>query len=436
MNIGRRPLMLAALAAPFTAQAADPLPVIFVHGNGDTAGLWITTLWRFESNGYPRNRLFALDLRYPQATSQFDKPQQGRSTADEVMRQLAAEVTRVKALTGAEKVVLVAQSRGGNTTRNYLKNGGGGAHVALLVTCGAVNHGVIVSDKVLLGSEFNGASPFMRDLNAQEVLQGVRTVTIRSDSNDKYAQPDGAYLGMKGVPTGVGFEGPALAGAENHVLPGADHREAGYGPATLPPLFAAITGAAPKTLAITPEPAPILDGKVSGFEADAPTNIGVDGARVTIFKIGAITGEREGPAVHDRITGEDGIWGPFTADPAAYYEFVIAAPGTPITHIYRSPFPRSSNILHLRPQPFAKGDTDAAAVLYLSRPRGYFGAGRDRVLINAAPVDLPPGVPTISTSRALSEPGKTLTGTFNDETIPARTWPSKDNHISVIEFTA
>ena len=182
-TFGRRPLMLAALAAPFgaRAQAADLPPVIFVHGNGDTAGLWITTLWRFESNGYPRDRLFALDLRYPQATSVSDKPPPGRSTADEVMRQLAAEVTRVKALTGAEKVVLVAQSRGGNTVRNYLKNGGGAAHVALLVTCGAVNHGVIVSDKVLIGSEFNGASPFMRDLNAREVLPGIRTVTIRPE---------------------------------------------------------------------------------------------------------------------------------------------------------------------------------------------------------------------------------------------------------------
>ena len=450
MTIGRRPLMRAALAAPIAAQAraqahaqaqaqaqpGGPLPVIFVHGNGDTAGLWITTFWRFESNLYPRDRLFALDLRYPQATAVYDKAQPGRSTAEDVMRQLAAEVSRVKALTGAARVVLVAQSRGGNTVRNYIKNGGGASHVALGVTCGAVNHGVIVSDKVMLGSEFNGASAFMRDLNAQEVLPGIRTVTIRSDSNDKYAQPDGASLGMKGIPTGVGFEGPALAGAENHVLPGADHREAGYGPATLPPLFTAITGTAPLTLAITPEPAPVLNGKVSGFEADAPTNIGLGGVRVTIFRIGATTGEREGPAVHERVTGEDGIWGPFIADPAAFHEFVIAAPGTPITHIYRSPFPRSSDILHLRPQPFGKGDTDAPAVLYLSRPRGYFGGGRDHVAINGTPVGLPPGVPTLSTARHVSEPGTSCTGTFNDETIPARTWPAATGHISVIEFTA
>src|SRR5690242_4574734 len=32
-------------------------PILFVHGNGDSSALWITTLWRFESNGYPRERL-------------------------------------------------------------------------------------------------------------------------------------------------------------------------------------------------------------------------------------------------------------------------------------------------------------------------------------------------------------------------------------------
>ena len=201
-------------------------------------------------------------------------------------------------------------------------------------------------------------------------------------------------------------------------------------------LYQAITGVARTTLAITPEAAPVLDGKVSGFEADAPTNIGVDGARVTIWRVDAATGERQGGAVHDRITGADGIWGPFTADPKAFYEFVIAASGYPVTHIYRAPFPRSSAILHLRPQPFAKGDTDAAATLYMSRPRGYFGGGRDKVLINAQPVaDVPPGVPTVSTTRLLGEPGKTVIGTFNDETIPARTWPTASGHITVIELT-
>ena len=86
IRIGRRAMLLAPLAASLAAslaapavRAADTLPVIFVHGNGDTAGLWLTTLWRFESNGYPADRLFALDLRTPQAGAAFDKPQAGRS---------------------------------------------------------------------------------------------------------------------------------------------------------------------------------------------------------------------------------------------------------------------------------------------------------------------------------------------------------------------
>ena len=41
--------------------AAERPPIVFVHGNGDTAALWLTTLWRFESNGWPRDRLLAID---------------------------------------------------------------------------------------------------------------------------------------------------------------------------------------------------------------------------------------------------------------------------------------------------------------------------------------------------------------------------------------
>ncbi|MBC7636554.1 MAG: twin-arginine translocation pathway signal, partial [Acetobacteraceae bacterium] len=77
-----RRLILGAilLLALVTSAPAQPVPpVIFVHGNGDTAGLWITTFWRFEANGYPKDRLFALDLRNPTARSVDANPQAGRS---------------------------------------------------------------------------------------------------------------------------------------------------------------------------------------------------------------------------------------------------------------------------------------------------------------------------------------------------------------------
>ena len=75
---------LALVGGP--AHAAEPhLPIVFVHGNGDTAGLWITTIWGFEANGYPREPIHAVDLRHPPARIVDDKSQTGRSSVSDVM---------------------------------------------------------------------------------------------------------------------------------------------------------------------------------------------------------------------------------------------------------------------------------------------------------------------------------------------------------------
>lgn len=440
-NIACAFLVACLLHAGARAQAVEPqLPIVFVHGNGDTAGLWITTIWRFESNGYPRELLHAVDLRYPSARSVDDKPQVGRSSASDVMLQLAEEVEGVRRRTGADKVVLVAQSRGGNTVRNYLKNGNGAKNVATAVLCGAVNHGVIVSEQHLVGSEFNGASTFMKDLNSTpgEIIAGVKFMTIRSDSNDKFAQPDGRFVGLPNVATGLGYDAPELKGATNVVLATVDHRETGYSPAAFEAMYRFITGVEPKTSTIVTDTAVTLDGKISGFEGGSPTNIGLANAMLTIFRVSAQSGERIGPAVHHKKTGGDGLWGPFRADADAYYEFVLEATGYPVTHIYRSPFPRSSTVVHLRPQVLGKDDGGVEAVVYMSRPRGYFGTGRDKMLLDGSPPPgIPPGVPTLSSARLVlpASPQRSVVGRFNDEQIPALTWPRPDNHVSVIEFT-
>jgi triacylglycerol lipase len=435
------PLVGVPLAWTLPAQAQGAtLPIVFVHGNGDTAGLWITTLWRFESNGYPRELMFAVDLKNPSAQAVDGTEMPGRSSSADVMRQLADEVTAVMASTGAPKVVLVAQSRGGNTVRNYIKNGGGAERTALAVICGAVNHGVVVSEKFLVGSEFNGASTFMRDLNSTpgEIVAGVRFVTIRSADNDKFAQPDGKYLGQAGTATGVGFAGPELAGAENIVLPKLDHRETGYAPEAFAAIYKAVTGKAPSTIEIVPEAQPLLNGKVSSFEAGSPTNIGVAGATVTVYATAPADGSRQGEAVHHKTTGADGLWGPFQASADQRYEFVVEVPGQPITHIYRSAFLRSTKVLHLRPQLLGKGDAEAARVVYLQRPRGYFGVGRDVVELGGKPAaGIPEGVPSVSTSKVLMSENaeERIVGRCNTEIIAARGWPMKDNHVTVIELT-
>ena len=103
----------------------------------------MTTIWRFESNGWPRDRLHAIDMPYPLARDDDAKEQPGRSSTAEHMAYLAAEVKKVLAATGASKVALVGNSRGGYPIRNFIANGGGAALVSHVVLGGVPNHGVV-----------------------------------------------------------------------------------------------------------------------------------------------------------------------------------------------------------------------------------------------------------------------------------------------------
>ena len=93
LTLGLLAVLLAAGCAmpPSGGQAPLP-PVVFVHGNGDTAALWQTTVWRFESNGWPRDRLHAIHVPYPLARDDDSKPQPGRTSTAEHMAFLKAEV--------------------------------------------------------------------------------------------------------------------------------------------------------------------------------------------------------------------------------------------------------------------------------------------------------------------------------------------------------
>ncbi len=432
-----------------TSAQAYP-PIVFVHGNGDTAALWMTTLWRFESNGWPRARLHAIDMPYPAARSDDTKPQAGRSSTTEAMQHLAAEVDKVLAATGAPKVVLVGNSRGGYAIRNYIANGGGAAKVSHAVLGGTPNHGVWASPAFQPGSEFNGAGAFLKALNApkgaegNEVTPGVKWLTLRSDRNDKYAQPDGKWIGAPGTPTGVTFDGPALKGATNEVIANADHREVSFGPKAFEHTWRFITGKDPATTAITPEAQIVLNGKVSGRGVDNdptqgsdPSNLPLDGATVEVHAVDPATGERRA-TVHRQTIDADGQWGPFAADPKASYEFVVSAPGYATTHIYRSPFPRSSDIVNLRARTLTEADQKAKAVVTLDRPRGYFGVPRDEISLDgkSPPAGVPAGVAGVSsaTVRLTDGVGRAVAGAFNGERIVGRAWPVADNELTVLEL--
>jgi len=424
---------------PQPAAEAGPPPVVFVHGNGDSSALWINNIWRFEANGYKRNQLFAIDFVYPNARSDDSRPQPYRSSAEDQMKELTSFVIQVLKATRRRKVALVGSSRGGNAIRSMLKNGGADL-VSHAVLCGTPNKGIVISETLLPGSEFNGAFPFLKGLNAgtDDLVPGVGMMAIRSDRNDKYSQPDGRFIGAPGKPTGVSYDASELRGARNVVLDGLDHREVAFNKLAFAAMFEHIAGKPPATMFIAQEPLPILNGRVTGMTEGAYTNIATAGAEVEIFEVDAKTGERKSAvALHRKTTGEDGVWGPFVGRADAYYEFVLHMPGLPTTHTYRSPFLRSSDVVHLRPQPFAKADEGAGAVTIMSRPRGYFGVGRDKFTLDGkVPPGINDGVPGASTGRLTFDaaPTRTVMAVFNNETIPTRTWPARDGHIVVAEF--
>ncbi len=445
---------LALLTACTTAprQVSTP-PVVFVHGNGDSATLWQTTLWRFESNGWPRDRLHAIELPYPLARDDDSKAQPGRTSTAEHMAFLKAEVEKVLRATGASQVVLVGNSRGGNAIRNYIQNGGGAPSVSHAILGGTPNHGVWAIPGFREGNEFSGTGPFLTGLNApknangDEVSGPVRWMTIRSDNNDKFAQPDGLWIGAPGRPTHVTFAGPELKGATNIVIPRIDHRETSYSPAAFAAAYSFITGSANLVREIVPEARVELGGTVTGMGLDPlnpatgnyANNLPLPGAELAIYATDPATGARRGSAVYTHKTGADGRWGPFVAQGGTAYEFELKAAGYATTHIYRSAFPRSSRIINLRPERIAAADKDAQALVLFTRPRGYFDLERDTVRFDGQATL--PGVPPRGAGMAsaklklASAADRAITAEFNGEKLAGRVWPAEQQRVTVLELT-
>jgi pimeloyl-ACP methyl ester carboxylesterase len=429
--------MLILAVAVGTSVAAEQLPIVFVHGNGDYATLWSTTIWRFESNGYDPNLLFAVNLAHPNAPGDDTKPAENQSTTVDQASQLASFVARTLLTTGKDKVILIGSSRGGNTIRNYVKFAGGFAVTAMAVLCGTPNHGVFAAPAAF-NSEWNGMGHFLARLNAiNEVHPDVLFVTTRSDTNDKYAQPTGEFIGQPGKPTGVDHKSPELRGALNLVLPGLDHREVAFHQNAFKEIFRVVTGRAPTTLDIVPEDKAILNGMICGSANGWYTNLPLAGAKVEVYAVDSKTGARQGDAVHRVSTAEDGRWGPLTADPSAYYEFVVKAQGYPTTRFYLTPFPRSSRYIHFRLDPLKDEYKEAGAVVILSRPRGYIGHGRDTFLIDGeVPEGVNKGVAGTASATKVYPPGtsRAVKVVLNEEAVTVKISAQDHGHKIIAPF--
>ncbi len=137
--LNRRRLLKASAALAFAglgrtafAQEQPAVKIVFVHGDSDLTATWETQIWRFESNGYPRDRLFAISFTNPQARDDDTVAQANRSSTEDQVRELTAFIDDVKAKTGMAKVAIVALSRGGYATREYAAANPGSVEKAAL----------------------------------------------------------------------------------------------------------------------------------------------------------------------------------------------------------------------------------------------------------------------------------------------------------------
>jgi hypothetical protein len=94
-------------------------------------------------------------------------------------------------------------------------------------------------------------------------------------------------------------------------------------------------------------------------------------------------------------------------------------------------------VIHLRPGVFAEGDAEAGSVVIMSRPRGYFGHGRDTFTLDGQiPEDVREGLPVDSTSKLKLEPAlrRSVVAVFGFETITVQSWSARENHLVIAEF--
>ncbi|MEO8248337.1 MAG: twin-arginine translocation pathway signal [Burkholderiales bacterium] len=458
MTLTRRTLLAIGIASTLLTACASTLtlaerpPIVFMHGNGDSAALWQTTIWRFESNGWPKDRLIALDQPHPLARDDDKVVQPGRSSTYDSAAFLKSEVGKVLARTGASKVVLMGNSRGGNAIRNFVQNHGGDKVVSQVVLGGNPAHGVHAVVGYREGSEFSGLSPFLKQLNqpkgaaGNEITPGVAWMTVRSENNDKFAQPDGRWAGLPGKSTNIGYDGPSLKGATNVALPKIDHRETSFSPAAFAVAYKFLTGEAPRTTEVVPQDKVELSGRVTGLGVDPldaksgnlTNNLPLAGAQLTAYTVDT-AGARSGKSLLQQTIGADGRWGPLAASSTTPLEFVVSAPGYAATHVYRSAFPRSSDIVNLRPERIADADRDAKAIVVFTRPRGYFDAERDTMRLDGktALPGVPPRGAGVSSAKLklTSDAQRAVSGEFNGETVTGLTWPAADGHMTMLELT-
>ena len=375
--------------------AADLPPIVFVHGNGDTAGLWMTTIWRFESNGWPRDRLHAIDLPYPLArdddteaagrpqldapsTCAFSRPRSTRCCGDRRAARSCCSATRA------------AATRSATTS----PNGGGAEKVSHAILGGTPNHGVW-ADPACAGQRIQrrravpDAAQYAQGPERRRGDAGPEWMTIRSDNNDKFAQPDGVWIGARGTPTDVSLRGPGAEGRRER----RDRRHRPPRDRVLPAGLRADVALPHRQRAgdarrSRPKTRVVLDGKVSGLglnnrrRATCRTTCRWPARRSRSMRSIRPPASAAARAVHARRSAPTACGARSPPTRRRRYEFVVQrARLSRRPTSTASPFPRSTRSSTCAPNA-CRCRPGRAAIVMLTRPRGYFGLPRDRIALD------------------------------------------------------
>ncbi|HWU06532.1 MAG TPA: hypothetical protein VN520_09145 [Streptomyces sp.] len=283
---------LTALTAPaqaVTAPRTTVNPVIFVHGQEGSAQQWQSQAKRFSSNGYRDDLLYVHEYDTSVATD------------DHAVAGLEELVDSVRARTGAQKVDVLAHSRGTRVLHTYLSVPERAAEVAKYVN---------------LDGRTAAAQP-----------GGVPTLAIWSS-----LQPNGS-----------------IGGAVNVHEPQAGHTQSATSAESFAHIYAFLRGRPPLTTRVLPEaPASV---EIAGRAVHFPQNTGLAG-RLEVWRLDPATGARAGLLPqHVLRTGANGAFGPLEVGGRGHYELAFVRSGERTNHFYFEPFERSDRFVRLLVSP-------------------------------------------------------------------------------------
>lgn len=262
-----------------------PLPVIFVHGQSGSAQQWETNALRMASNGFPANRIFSVEY------DTLDT-----STNDHAIAALEAKVARVKQKFGVAKVNLLGHSRGTLVSQSFLAKPENAANINKYVN-------------------YDGRT-------ADALPGGVPTLAVWAEN---LSDP---------------VDERVIVGAENVRFPAYSHTEVVNSPESFKATYKFLLGKNPKTLKVVPEAPNKVT--VAGRALNFPTNTGIDGGTLKVFRINPKSGQRISRVIYTKALDEFGNFGPFKVNGKARYEFAVQRPGTTTLHNYPEAFERDN----------------------------------------------------------------------------------------------